>query len=254
MKVTILGSGSFIESLDHFGPGYLLEVDDKKILIDAGSGITLQLLKKRIRTSDLDYIFVTHLHADHTLELVQLMMTYYIPVRHRGVEKSKTVRIIGPKGIKKFIDNLLTIHNHEKAIDFEGFEIGEFDSKMEFDSFNVTPFPIEHLGLDANSYRFEHDGKSVAFTGDASDCQGVRDLAKNVDLLICDSSNSKERKPDKVHLNTQEIADIATEGNVKKVILSHLLPDGFGKDLVSEVKETFSGEVILANDLMEIKL
>ena len=60
MKITILGSGSFVNSLEHFGPGYLLEIDGKKILVDAGSGTTIQLLKMDIKVLDLNYIFITH--------------------------------------------------------------------------------------------------------------------------------------------------------------------------------------------------
>ena len=62
MKITILGSGSFIRDLDHFGPGYLLEIGGKKVLVDAGPGVVIQLLKLGLKITDLDYIFISHFH------------------------------------------------------------------------------------------------------------------------------------------------------------------------------------------------
>jgi ribonuclease Z len=232
----------------------LVEADEKKILVDAGSGATIQLLKLGIKVWDLDYIFITHLHADHTLDLIQLIMNYFIPVTFWGIKKTKMVKIMGPKGIRKFVDNLLTIYNHSKAIDFEGFQIEEITTETIFDSFTVIPSKVTHLDISANSYSFKANNKKVVLTGDAADCEGIRDIAKNADLFICDASHSKEELPGNVHLNTLQIGEIAKNGKVKKVVLSHLLPPAFNKDLVLEVKENFNGDVVLAKDLMTFEV
>lgn len=254
MKITILGSGSFISDLDHFGPAYLLEIDGKKILVDAGQGAMIQLLKLNVNVEDLDYIFITHFHADHIADLVPMIIHCRILSEIYGHEFKKPIQIFGPKGFRDRLKKISELMDHENTIEFKGINVMEFDERTEkMDRFSVTPFVVEHKGLTALSYRFDADNKTIVFSGDSTKCAGIEKAVENADVFFVDSSLPKDRE-NNIHLNTYQIGDICQKQNVKKVVLSHLLPLGYKNDLVSEVQERFDGEVQLAKDLMSMEV
>jgi ribonuclease BN (tRNA processing enzyme) len=58
------------------------------------------------------------------------------------------------------------------------------------------------------------------------------------------------------HTSSEDVGKIATAANVKKLVLSHLSPDAVDPDLPEQLLKTarksFSGEIVVGNDLMEI--
>lgn len=251
MKLTILGTGSFLSNLNHYGPGYLLEIGDKRILIDAGNGTQIQLLKLGIDIQDIDYIFITHFHADHTGDLISLLVRNKLFLLNNDL-KGKDIEVYGPRGISKFVKNLFNIYGHLGVYEKSKVKTTEINNKIDFDNFNVIPFSVEHLGLNAYSYRFESEGETVVFSGDTVQCQGINNAAKNADVFIVDASTPTNKAQSEAHITTKEIAMLCQKSKVKTVILSHLLPAAFEKDLESEIKKYFKGKVIKGKDLMEI--
>ncbi|MDO8508024.1 MAG: MBL fold metallo-hydrolase [bacterium] len=253
MKITLLGTGSFVSDLEHMGPGYLLETDDKKILVDTGCGVQIQLIKLGINIYDLDYIFITHFHPDHTVELYSMLVRRYMLSAFYGKDP-RPLYVYGPKGIAEFIKGIAKIHQLDLVPQFKEIYFEELVDKMkELDNFSVEAFAVDHLNSDAVSYRFQAEGKKVVFSGDTKLCEGIQKAIQDVDLFITDCSAPKDN-PIEPHLLTTEIGEISKKANVKKVVLSHLLPLGYDTDLVSEVKEKFDGEVVLGKDLMELEV
>jgi len=78
MKLTILGSGSAIITPTRNSPGYFLKIDKDKVLIDCGSGPLGQLTKAKIDYYNLDYIFISHSHADHLTDLMGILQSIRI--------------------------------------------------------------------------------------------------------------------------------------------------------------------------------
>lgn len=255
MKLTLLGTGSFISDLEHMGSGYLIEIGNKKILVDAGCGVQIQLLKKGIGIADLDYIFITHFHPDHTCDLFSLLMRRYMLTEFYKKDV-KELKIFGPKGIKDFVKQIGIVSQLDLADRFKKIFYTEMTDgqKEEINDFSVTAYKVDHLGSDCVAYRVESGGKSVVLSGDTTKCKGVLDALPNADIFIADCSLSKVDTGKGPHLSSLEIGEISQKMNVKKVILSHLLPRNYEKNLVGEVKEKFSGEVVLGEDLMEIEI
>jgi ribonuclease BN (tRNA processing enzyme) len=253
MKITILGSGSFFIDKDHSAPGYLIETGDKNILFDCGPGTLNQLAKIDFDPLKIDYIFLTHFHNDHTSDLIALMFRPYIFETFYGGKFDKVLKIVGPKGTEKFVRSLSGIFQHNELPNFSKLEYIEYEPEMQFEGFKIETFHVDHSGLDASALRLSAEGKVLAYTGDASLSEGVIEVAKNADLLIADTSNPKWRNP-AAHMSTTQVGEICRDNGVKKVILSHQIPPGYNVDMVSEVKEVFDGDVVLAKDLMQIEL
>ena len=139
-----------------------------------------------------------------------------------------------------------------------------------------------HKGLAAGkhksySYRFETPDRVIVFTGDTGPSDAVTELAKGADLLVTETSSCEDRKQAMIkdgrwqamtpaeqegimqqatqgHMSLDDIATMATRAKVKTVVLSHLTQRFGTQDYTpwaEEVKKNFSGEVLVAKDLME---
>ncbi len=141
-------------------------------------------------------------------------------------------------------------------------------------SFHKGPAAGKHKSY---SYRFETPDRVIVFTGDTGPSDAVTELAKGADLLVTETVSCEDRKQAMIndgrwqamspaeqegimrqatqgHMNLEVIGKLASCANVKTVVLSHLT-QRFGSDdytpWAEEVKKQFSGQVLVANDLME---
>lgn len=256
MKVTMLGTGTFFVNSKRSGPSYLLEADGKKILIDCGPGTLLRLSAISLRPEDLDYIFISHFHADHTSDLFALQMNLRIDDFYTEEKIHKTPIIFGPEGIEDFTKKLSYIYELPAFDNYSKIKYKKYQESIQIDNILVKTFKVNHcaFGLPAKAYalRFEFEGKVFAFSGDCIKCKGLENACKNADLFICDTSYSKGMG-NFAHLDTIDIGETAQRSNVKKIVLSHLYPKTETVDLVSEVKEKYSGKIIMGQDLMELE-
>lgn len=255
MKVTILGTGTFNISKENSGPGYLVRAGKKLILVDCGPGTLLRLSELGIKPEELDYIFLTHFHADHTSDLFALQMS----LRLKEFEKVeyKTPIIYGPKGIKEFTKKLSTLYELPAFDDYEKIIYKEFLDLIDLDDLRIKTFPVKHVafGKEASAYalRFEFGDEILAFSGDTVLCEGLKKASDRADLFICDSSYPKGMR-NLAHMDAGEIGEIANEMKVKRVVLTHIYPSSFKFNLVEQVKEKFGGDVVVGNDLMELEI
>lgn len=128
------------------------------------------------------------------------------------------------------------------------------------------------------SYRFQTPDRVIVFTGDTGPSDAVTELARNADTLVSEVGSSEDVKqvlikngtwqgmtPEQQtafmrheveeHLTPDEVGKMAERAHVKSVVLTHLLPTVNEHDdyqrYVPEVKKFFSGQVVVAMDLME---
>ena len=127
------------------------------------------------------------------------------------------------------------------------------------------------------SYRFETPDRVIVFTGDTGLSDAVTELAQGADLLVTETCSCEDRKQAMIndgrwqamtpeeqagimrqatqgHMTLDVIGKMAARANVKTVVLSHLTQRVGTEDYMpwaKEVKKNFSGQVLVASDLME---
>ena len=74
-RLVLLGTGCPAPSHMRYGPSTLLQINEKNYLFDVGSGVTQRLNKFGLKSSDIDEVFITHMHSDHIVDLYQLYIT-----------------------------------------------------------------------------------------------------------------------------------------------------------------------------------
>ena len=100
IKITFLGTSDSVPSLKRNHTAILLTYKGENILVDCGEGTQRQFRKAGLNPCKVTRILLTHKHADHTLGLPGLLKTLSLT----GYQK--TLFIYGPRGIKKFMENL----------------------------------------------------------------------------------------------------------------------------------------------------
>ena len=247
MELVILGSGTAIPSPRRGSPGLLVVAAGECLLFDGGSGTLRQLAKAGVSFTDLDRIFYTHLHPDHTADLVPLLFA----LRNPDYPRSKPLRLFGPKGFKAFYEKLYAAY--EEWVAPRGYELSleEVEEKaIKGEDLQVIPKPVKHI-KGSVGYRVEAEGKSLAFSGDSAYCEALIELGKGVDLLVLECSFPDEF-PNPLHLTPSEAGQIAALSDCRRLVLTHFYPLCDAVNILAQCRKTYAGEITLAEDLMRI--
>jgi len=256
MKLTILGCGTYQPELTRHASGYLLEIGQQKIIFDFGRGALDQLLKLGVNYYDLDYIFISHTHADHCAELGPFLHIA-LAEPSKGKFRKNDITIYGPLGLKKTIYYLLRAFGLDKHRPLHSVFIKEIkdESQIKNRAWTITSYAVNHSKpRHCLAYRIKSSGKIFCYSGDTGDCSGLRKAAAAADLAVVETSEPKIIKSAN-HLNGDQVGKIARDCQVKKLILTHIAPYYLKNfNVIKEVKENYQGPVGIAKDLMKLAL
>ncbi len=254
IRVTILGSGTCVPSLERSASSVLVEIYEKKLVFDMGMGTIGRLLEKGVGISEVSHLFFSHLHPDHTGEFVPFIFASKYPKNRR---RQLPLTIVAASGFGLFYNRLRDVYGDwidlgEGMIDVIECDNSSSDHRS-LGFVDVYTRPMEHIESSIG-YRLETpDGISIVYTGDTDYCQSAVDLARDVDLLICESALPDSMKV-KGHLTPSIAGNIAREAQVKHLVLTHFYPECDDFDIERECRNTYRGPLTLARDLLEIKL
>ena len=142
IKITFLGTGSAIPTKKHNHPAILASFANENILIDCGEGTQRQFKIAGLNYMKLTRIFITHWHGDHFLGLPGLFQTLGM----HGY--SKTLKLYGPKGTKRFIDLI-----QELITDYHiDIEVHEVSGKFINENLFFAEAADMHHGIPSNAY------------------------------------------------------------------------------------------------------
>ncbi|MDP7458394.1 MAG: ribonuclease Z [Candidatus Woesearchaeota archaeon] len=248
MLIKILGSGTCVPSLKRNSPSIYIGRGNKHVLVDCGSGALKQLEKANLSYKEIDIVFFTHFHTDHIADLNPLIQALnWTP----GFVRKKDLLLVGPVGIKKFIQSYIRPVSGDPLPDTFKIIIEEIKDKLVFDGFSVECAKTNHND-ESIAYKFTENEKSLVISGDSDYDENLIAFADGCDLFILECSFDNSQKQEG-HLISRECGEIAKKANVKKLILTHLYPGKSESVRLKETKEIFDN-TILAEDLLEIKL
>ena len=276
-RLVLLGTGCPAPSHKRFGPSTLLEINGKRYLFDTGSGVTQRLNELGLKSSDIDLVFITHMHSDHIVDLYQL----YISGWHQG--RNKPFKIIGPVGIKHFFIKQLEsyfdelklrkeyeMRPNEVGLDYEIIEIDD-DFKLDNKNLSIKPFYVDHAPVNPAygfkiNFKKNKTEKSIVISGDTKKSENLIKEALNSDILVhelfVDLEMDEKRMTletvknvSKYHTTPKDVGDIASQSNTKNLVLTHFVPPNFDEEKVlSEIKQYYEGNIYIGYDLFTIEI
>lgn len=249
MEIIIIGSGTSVPSLRRASPGIAVATGTHTLLLDSGPGTLRQMLRAGITINDIDAIVYSHFHADHTADLVPFIFAAkYSPGAHR----TRDLTVMGPPGLKEFYRSLTLAYG--RWIVPELFTISWIESAgaaVTFGAATIKTGPTRHADSSVATRIEVAGGPAVVYSGDSEYCASLVEIARNADLLILECAFPEEMNAIG-HLTPSRAGRIARESRCKKLLLTHFYPPCDESDLITPLRTEYSGEVVLAEDLMRI--
>jgi ribonuclease BN (tRNA processing enzyme) len=135
----------------------------------------------------------------------------------------------------------------------DGAGEGADGSSVSFGTWSVRAFPVKHIESSL-SYRITDDrGKVLAFSGDSDVCDSLVEMARGADVLLIEASSPDGQKAEG-HLTPSEAGEIARRAGVGRVVLTHFYPACDQADMLGQLRRTYSGEAVLAEDGMRLTI
>ena len=284
MKLTLLGTGTPTPSLKRASSSYLIEVGRDLIVIDHGPGSHERLLQAGKRAVDVTHVFFSHLHYDHCSDYVRLFLTRW----DQGAGRIPELKVFGPPPIRRmtellfgedgaFAPDLNARIKHQGSIDIfvarggvaprqwpqpAVRELGPRD-KVEGDGWALTVAPASHVQpyLECYAYRIDSPEGSICYSGDSGGVPpGLIELARGCDVLIHMNHYFSGTEPTTMYRavcgNHEDVARVASEADVKTLVLTHFLEQidqpGLREHIVREIGKTYHGHIVWGEDGMEV--
>jgi len=232
MNLIPLGTSTFVPEIDKATSCYLVKTS-QNIVFDFGRGALNQLLKAGIHYYDIDAIFITHMHPDHINDLSSFLHLALVdPLKKR----KRDMTIYGPLGFKEQFKQLLAIFQLNREFQYQiiAEEISD-EQIIKGNDYTVQGFKVEHMG-ECLSYRINSNNKTIVYSGDTSDCPGIRKACQNADIAVLEANNPSNN-PNPIHLTPKIAAKIAKETGVKQLVLTHIAKGN--KNPLEEAKKVF---------------
>ncbi|MFG1942404.1 MBL fold metallo-hydrolase [Nonomuraea sp. NPDC048826] len=241
MKVTIIGCSGSFPGPDSPASCYLVEAEGFRLLLDFGSG-ALGVLQRHIGLYDVDAVCLSHLHADHCLDLCG----YHVARTYGPGAPYPRVPVHAPADAPRRLAAAYGMPDEpglETAFDFAGLAPGT----IEVGPFTLTSAHVNHP-VEAYGFRVEHAGRSVVYSGDTGECAELVKLAADADLLLCEASLlDKPDLPTGLHLSGRQAAEHGAKAGVGRLVLTHLVPwHSQGAVLDDATRGGFTGPIELA--------
>ena len=251
MDLTIVGCSGSFPGPDSATSCYLIEADGFRLVVDLGNG-ALGPLQRYVALDRIDAVFISHLHADHCLDMCsyQVFRTY-----HPVGSPLPPIPVYGPAGTPARLDRATAIElpspmaSVGDRFDFVALAPGT----VEIGPLRVTLDRVNHP-VETYGFRFEHNGRAIAYSADTGPCEQLVRLADGADVLICEASFvDAEGLPPDVHLTARQAGEHAARAGAGELILTHLVPWNSAEEVFAQAASAYPGAISLARPGLVVK-
>lgn len=234
IKITPLGTISPYTKGDRNCPGFLIEYNDEKVLLDCGNGITSLLDFPNI-LENLNVI-ITHYHKDHFGDIGAIQYASYV-YHNLGMLANK-IKIFLPKNDFVFNKKSIVSNNESYA---EYFYITN-NSSFSIDDLNIFFQDNKSHTIESYMVKLQNKDFKIIYTSDigTTNFDKLIEFCKDADLIICESSFlQKHNSSSKTHMTACDASILASKSNAKKLLLTHFWPEEDKKLYFEEAKQNF---------------
>lgn len=248
MRITVLGKSPAWQDAGGACSGFLVQGGDANLLLDCGSGV-FGKLRARLEYVDVDAVVISHLHADHILDLVPFASALTYGSR-RGLAEPVRPLLHAPPGAREALRLLCSASGMRSEHVEAAFELREYDPAQEIQvgSLRLSFCPVAHF-VPTNAVRVTSslDGGRFTFSADTGPCDALCDFAEDSDLLLIEATLMRpEPEGPRGHLTAAEAGAHGLRARARRLVLTHVSDELDGDRVRAEAARAFAAEVELA--------
>ena len=249
---TVLGGSPAWPNPGQAASGYLLESDERRMLIDCGSGIAQEL--RAVNPPPLTDILITHFHADHWFDLVPLHYAF----RYGSWRDRPKPLLHLPPGGRAVLDTVASVWDGSVETFEAAWEIFEYDplADLRVGDLRLSFAPTKHY---TTCYAIRIDGptKTICYSADTAPIERLARFARGADLFVCEAALADAALDDvgeRGHMDAAEAGREATRAGASRLLLAHV-PMEIGAERVLEMaRSEYAGPIDLAAPGVTIEL
>lgn len=263
MKLTVLGKSPSWQDAGGACSGHLVSDGDTRILLDCGNGV-FGKLRRYDDYVDVDAIFISHLHADHFLDLVPFAFGLTYAPRQQtepvgdwpGTDSPARPALFGPPGSREAFRSVCGIWDMGSLVE-DAFDFREYDPSEQIEvgrlrvSFRKVPHFIDTWAIEVA----EPDGPRLTYGADCRPNEALVDFARETDLLIAEATLATPEQPGEGgHMTPAEAGEHAEAAGAARLLITHISDELDPEWAAAEAAKAFDGPLDVASEGMEIDL
>jgi ribonuclease BN (tRNA processing enzyme) len=259
LRITVLGKSPSWQDADGACSGYLVEEGDHALLLDCGNGV-FGKMRTFVDYVDVDAVVISHLHADHFLDLVPFAygLIYAprqqpVPVdRWPGTDHPARPTLYAPQGAAEVFRRVTGAWGPEDLIE-QAFDLREYDQAdvLEIGTLRVRFHQVPHFLPNTNAVEVSsaNGGGRLTYGADHSPTDELIDFARDTDLLLIEATLPRpERDGVRGHITPAEAGEHARRANARQAVLVHISDELDRHWAESCASEAFGSPVKVASE------
>ena len=247
MRLTVIGCSGSFPGPDGPASCYLLEAEGFRLVMDMGNG-ALGVLQRHAELFGIDAICVSHLHADHCIDL----SSYWVARQYAPGGSRPPIPVYGPKGTA---ERVAAFCEADVASIRARFDVHDLKSQtQEIGPFRVTTDHMNHP-VETFGFRVEHAGSTLAYSADTGETDALVRLAEGVDVLLSEASfQDNQSNPPNLHLTARQAGEHAARAGAGQLVLTHLVPWYDRERSLAEAAQSYCGPLSAATSGLVVGL
>ena len=215
MRLTVVGCAGSAPGPKSPASCYLVEHDGFRLVLDLGNG-SFGALQGYADPASIDAVFLSHLHADHCLDVAPFVVWH----RYSGRSPEGLVPLYAPVGAERRLALAYDMDGGALTDVFDFVPVGP-------GSFTVGPFEVTLARtahpVECYAIRLTVDGRSLVYTGDTGPSDRVVELARGADVLLAEAAHPPGLElPPELHLTGKEAGEHAAAAGVGRLLITHV--------------------------------
>jgi ribonuclease BN (tRNA processing enzyme) len=257
VRITVLGKSPAWQDAGGACSGYLIQEGDYSLLLDCGNGV-FSKLRGSVDYVDLSALLISHVHADHCLDLIPYAYALTYAPRQQpvavggwpGTDTPARPPLHAPAGSSEVFRQISACWGNPELVE-KAFSLTEYNGPelLTLGPFSVTLCEVPHYTTTYAARITAPDGSTLTYSADCSPNDALVHFAHDTDVLLIEATLPRpERTGIRGHLTPREAGDHARRADAHRVILTHYSDELDPAWALDEGCQGFGGPVELAQE------
>ena len=257
MRITVLGKSPAWQDAGGACSGYLVQDEEFTLLLDCGTGV-FSKLRRICDYVNVDAVLISHLHADHFLDLVPFGFALAYAPRQQpvpvagwpGTSRPSRPELYVPPGAADVFRRVVGSFGREDLID-KAFVLHEYDTpdRLVLGPLRARLCEVPHFTVTHAVEVLAPGGGRLTFSADCRPNDALVRFAHQTDVLLIEATLPRpERDGVRGHLTPREAGEHGKRAGARRLVLTHFSDELSATWVRAEAAEAYGGPVEMAQE------